>query len=205
MDCTNPEHPIKLLNSRVGSASAFDPGPGNDLSNFQKTVNRFARNHGAFQTSTALSQKDLGKLPSFSSQFKFTQPFRSDVPSIPPYSSRLSTLAGIAASPYNIVQPAHIAQSHNSKSSNSGRKFTAVSKKTASASFGHLCEYCFRPGDHSKTCPQFVREQEEKERQEPGALNCAGSHKTLSHMRLRQHCIIHKLQSLEGKKQEHLR
>jgi hypothetical protein len=162
VECKNPQESVGLLNSRVVSASAFDQGQGIGMSTLQKTGNRFARNDGAFHSPSAFAYGESEKLPSFSSQFKFAQSIRLDAPSIQPYSSSLSNLVGIA--PHNFVQPVHISQSHHSKYSYSAGKFTAVSRKMAPASLGHLCESCFRPrGDHSKTCPQFIREQEEKE------------------------------------------
>lgn len=161
--CKNREDSIRLMNSHEDLASEFDQGPRNGLSALENTASRFARNDSAFQSPSALDYDKFGKSPSFSSQFKFAQPFRSGAPSIPQYSS-LSTLSGISAPQHNFVQPVHIAQHSYSKYSNSAGNFTAVSRKMALASLSHLCESCFRPrGDHSKTCPQFIREQEEKE------------------------------------------
>ena len=117
-----------------------------------------------------LSQNRLGQDSHDSRIFKDTPRFHSQLTSLAqPFRANSSQvpLSGIHSTKTSSIPSAMMFPKHGhlqGPNAHFGGKSNPFQRKNFSSNIYGLCELCFKPvGHHSKTCPQFVREQEEKE------------------------------------------
>ena len=121
---------------------------------------RSADSYGRFDSPAARCVEEGGFLPSFKSQFSFSQAYGLDAAPTQQNFGMASTNVFAPKMSKKISSGLHTPL----QNTNYGGKSSCQARKVFQPYIHGLCEACFKPpSNHSKQCPVYIREQEEKE------------------------------------------